>query len=249
MGPDKSIEAEVALENNIADDYENIRYRKPYSRLYHEWWVKKMLTHVEREGSILDNGCGNGILFAMLNRNSAFGLDISWNMLERARCRNPKVVLGDSHCLPFCSDKFDAIFCKGLLHHLHDPLQGIAEMHRVLKRNGEAVLVDTNQSVFSRIPRMLAKKGRHFSHHHVNFDHNRYIRLIKSKFAVEEVVFFGYVAYPLLGFPDVIDVFRFLPLQSMLYRLLIRLDELISRIPFFNMQSWAILVKARKTKA
>jgi SAM-dependent methyltransferase len=246
--PEEQIKTEVIVQNSVADYYENVRYRRHYSRAYHEWWVGKMLSYVEKDGTILDNGCGNGFLFTLLRRNDMFGLDISWNMINKAKIRNPKVVLGDSNYLPFSSTHFDVVFCRGLLHHLNDPLQGIMEVHRVLKLDGEVVLVDTNESIISKIPRLLARTGSHFSQHHKNFNRKDYITLISSKFKVEKVAFFGYIAYPLLGFPDVLDVFRFFPLQKRLCSLLIRMDEFLSRVPLINIHGWAILVKARKLR-
>jgi ubiquinone/menaquinone biosynthesis C-methylase UbiE len=237
---------EVAVQSKVADYYEDIRYKRFYSRAYHEWWVRKMVSYIGREGMILDNGCGNGILFSLLRWSNMVGLDISWNMLRKAKARNPRVVLGDSHHLPFGTANFDAVFCRGLLHHLDDPLQGIIEMYRVLKPGGEAVFVDTNASIVSKLPRLLAKKGHHFSRQHKNFSRADYVRMIRSRFKVEKSVFFGYIAYPLLGFPDVIDIFRFLPMKQRLCRFLIRTDEFISNIPLISTHGWAILVKAVK---
>jgi ubiquinone/menaquinone biosynthesis C-methylase UbiE len=208
-----------------------------------------MLSYVDGKGAILDNGCGHGSLFTLLGSDDTFGLDRSWNMLNKAKIRNPRVVLGDSHYLPFSSEYFDVVFCRGLLHHLDDPLKGVAEMHRVLKPNGEAVLVDTNESIISKIPRLLAKTGHHFSQHHKNFARGDYVRLVKTKFQIETITFFGYVAYPLLGFPDVLDVFRYFPVQEKLCRFLMKTDCFLSRLPFVKVHSWAILVKARKVEA
>lgn len=246
INPKDCIEEEVAIQNKVADFYEDIRYKRFYSRIYHEWWVRKMVSYVSRGGVFLDNGCGNGLVFGLLRRNNMFGLDISWNMVNKAKSHNPRVVMGDSHHLPFGSAHFDVVLCRGLLHHLYDPLQGVSEIHRVLKPCGELVSVDTNESIISKIPRSLARTGVHFSRHHKNFDRGEYVKLIKSKLRIERLVFFGYIAYPLLGFPDVVDVFKLLPLKKRLCGMLIGIDEFLSRIPLIKTLGWAILIKARK---
>jgi len=73
--------------------------------------------------------------------------------------------------------------------------------------------------------------------------------MLKVYFEVESFRYFGYVAYPLLGFPDVIDLFELLHLPRWSVRLLIRLDEVISRIPLVRSQSFGIMIYARKGDA
>ena len=84
VAPEEISREEVTVQNKVADYYEDIRYKKFYSRAYHEWWIGKLVSYLEQEGMILDNGCGNGILFSLLRWSSMVGLDRSWNMLEKA---------------------------------------------------------------------------------------------------------------------------------------------------------------------
>jgi SAM-dependent methyltransferase len=49
-----------------------------------------------------------------------------------------------SEALPFSSDRFDAVFCKGSLDHFDDPLQSIREMARVTRPDGRVVLAVVN---------------------------------------------------------------------------------------------------------
>lgn len=55
-------------------------------------------------------------------------------------------VIGDAHALPFEDGKFDVILCTEVLEHLHTPHLAIAEMERVLKRNG--ILILTTRFIF-----------------------------------------------------------------------------------------------------
>ncbi|MCK4782639.1 MAG: class I SAM-dependent methyltransferase, partial [Desulfobacteraceae bacterium] len=161
---------EISTQDYVSGCYEEQRYQLPYARLYHNWWTQKMLSFVSCKGTVLDNGCGTGILSeAMPNGEiELIGVDISQNMLQHARKRIKRLVLGDSQCLPFADATFDLIVGRSLLHHLPDSAQGVKEMHRVLRSGGEIVVVDTNSSLISTLPRALAKRGAHFSDDHKN---------------------------------------------------------------------------------
>ena len=52
------------------------------------------------------------------------------------------VVRGDAENLPFRDDIFDAVLCKAVLHHLHNPIRAVSEMHRVVKRHGKVAAID-----------------------------------------------------------------------------------------------------------
>ena len=56
----------------------------------------------------------------------------------------------------------------------------------------------------------------------------------------------GFVAYPLWGFPDIIDFSRYIPFKPILFSLTMVLDYLLESIPFLNRMSWAIGIRAVK---
>jgi len=201
------------------------------------------------QGLALDNGCGIGILVESMPNGGrcVIGLDISAGMINRAQKRMTKLVLGDSQKLPFRDSSFDVIIARSLLHHLPDPPAGIAEMARVLKETGEVVLVDTNRSLLSVLPRWLARGTGHFSDEHKNLEESELRQFVEEKFNIDTLEHFGYLAYP-IGFPDIVDIFRYVPFRRLLLRLLIRLDEWIAVLPFIKSQSWGLMVKASKKR-
>ena len=77
--------------------------------------------------------------------------DLAFNMLKRARSRlkrgNPEFVTADLACLPFADASFDCITCGYVLEHLSDPLPGLAEMSRVLRKGGRMLLLTTEDSI------------------------------------------------------------------------------------------------------
>ena len=100
-------------------------------------------------GSALDIACGSGKLTAELSRvvgsnARVVGLDFSPQMLEVARRDHPgiKFVEGDALKLPFDDTSFDAATIAFGLRNLADPILGLREMRRVIKRDGRAVVLE-----------------------------------------------------------------------------------------------------------
>ena len=89
----------------------------------------------ERLKPVLDIGCGDGRLTSLLQtRDIPFvGLDLSPTMLRHA----PRpCVRGDATSLPFLSGTFGGVAALYMLYHLTNPMDAIAESHRVLRPGG-----------------------------------------------------------------------------------------------------------------
>ena len=65
--------------------------------------------------------------------------------------------------------------------------------------------------------------------------------MIENVFEITEKKYIGYLAYPLLGFPDIINF----KIPIWLGRILIAIDNLISK-SWFKKLSWSLLVRATK---
>jgi ubiquinone/menaquinone biosynthesis C-methylase UbiE len=237
---------EIAVQDKAALEYENKRYKDEYALRYHDWWTDAMLHGLNSGGSVLDNGCGIGILSRHIRCSHLVGLDISAEMLARAQNVMPRVVHGNSMMLPFATASFDGVFCRSLLHHLRRPEKAVSETARVLKTGGWITLAETNASLLSWLPRFIAKKGEHFSDDHQNLNKNRLSALFEKNFEITRCSFFGYIAYPLFGFPDLLPPLTCLPMRRPLYALLMKLDALLSKIPVLRTQSWGIFIQARR---
>lgn len=48
-------------------------------------------------------------------------------------------VIGDAHKLPFKKGEFDIILANNVIEHFYDPVQAVAEMHRVLKKRWQNI--------------------------------------------------------------------------------------------------------------
>ncbi|MEV0901027.1 methyltransferase domain-containing protein [Actinoplanes sp. NPDC049802] len=94
---------------------------------------------------VLDVGCGTGRALPALAAAAGptgrvFGLDFTPGMLEAARKAgrddDATLVLADARRLPIAAATVDAVFAAGLVHHLPDPLAGLAELARVTRPGG-----------------------------------------------------------------------------------------------------------------
>ena len=98
---------------------------------------------------LLDIGCGTGWLINSLAKQRSaqyFGLDISENMLQRAKDKNipnATFVIGSSDDLPYEDEMFDIVTCVQSFHHYPDSKKAMQEAYRVLKKGGLYILSDT----------------------------------------------------------------------------------------------------------
>lgn len=104
---------------------------------------------------ILDVGCGEGTMIPYLPSCSYVGVDL---MLERLKFaldtyKGFNFVSCKACELPFQSDKFDLVFCRGLLHHLSSTEMPnvMKEMIRVCKNGGRVAFIEPNAINFSNI--------------------------------------------------------------------------------------------------
>src|SRR5690349_3631653 len=58
--------SELEVQDRVSDHYENARYRRPASLLYHEHTLEVLTRAAPPRGVVLDDGCGNGLLFGHL---------------------------------------------------------------------------------------------------------------------------------------------------------------------------------------
>jgi SAM-dependent methyltransferase len=107
-----------------------------YERMY-EWTPDGV-------GRLLDAGCawGYGTRFLTEKARSVVGLDPHPAAIEIARSRYPDIdfVEGGLEHTDFESESFDAIVCTEVLEHVHDELECLDEMSRILKPGGVVTL-------------------------------------------------------------------------------------------------------------
>jgi SAM-dependent methyltransferase len=110
-------------------------------------------------GRVLDVGCGPGHLANRLARDLGLevtGLDLDPAMIERARAnvrravpeeRRPTFLVGGVAALPFPEGSFDLVVSTLSMHHWADATAGQAEIGRVLRPGGRALIWDIRPGV------------------------------------------------------------------------------------------------------
>lgn len=115
-----------------------------------------------REHTALDVGCGPGTdLPALAERaGRVVGVDVEPAMVEEARRRTAgrtvEVLLGDAHALPVADDSVDRARVDRVLHQVEDPSGALAELRRVLRPGGRAVLAQPDWETLAVDPGAVA---------------------------------------------------------------------------------------------
>jgi ubiquinone/menaquinone biosynthesis C-methylase UbiE len=111
-------------------------------------WREELWGRVEGN-KVLEVGVGTGknLPYYPSGRDIT-ALDISPKMLERARQRARKpgvdveLVEGDAQRLPFEDNSFDSVVTTFVFCSVPDPVQGLRELHRVLKSGGQLIMLE-----------------------------------------------------------------------------------------------------------
>jgi ubiquinone/menaquinone biosynthesis C-methylase UbiE len=100
-------------------------------------------------GRVLEVGIGTGLNLPHYPASvDLVGIDISGRMLERARRRAQGLGLrvrleqADVEALPFADGSFDTVVASCVFCSVADPIQGLREVRRVLKPDGEVLLLE-----------------------------------------------------------------------------------------------------------
>ncbi len=150
----------IDADRNSREFYE--RYRA--FRYASEWHIKEIVPFDWARGkSILEIGCGNGadaVTFAEAGADYT-GVDLTEEAVEATsehlRLLNlpGRARTADASRLPFENGSFDLVYSHGVLHHMPDPTEGFAEVHRVLKAGGRAVIMLYHRSSFNYYIRIM----------------------------------------------------------------------------------------------
>lgn len=144
LNEDSDKKKKIIEKYNSTSSFYDDRYRE----IQNEKYTLQFKNTDFRYKTLLDAGCGTGLLFEYisnlkfvnLNKELRYiGLDISWKMLvqfykktKRTNYRgNGNLVLGDIENLPFRDAKFNLIFSITSLQNLQDLKKGLKELVRV----------------------------------------------------------------------------------------------------------------------
>ena len=128
--------------------------------------MRKVAPYVH--GSWLDFGCADGGYSAALLEAGAtdvVGVDVEDDRIAAAQARGiPEATFHtfDGSALPFENDRFDGAFANEVLEHVFDESTALAELRRVLRKDGVLVLISPNRWFpFEGHARHLGNRNRH----------------------------------------------------------------------------------------
>lgn len=124
------------------------------------YWLKIIidLAEIDEDRKVLDVGCGTGrytIPLAKATGSTIIGIDLSSEMLERARNKDPGLVdwrEGRAEALPFPDSSFHRIIMTFSIHHMDDLERVLEEAYRVLLPGGRLLVMTTSHNHFRRSP-------------------------------------------------------------------------------------------------
>lgn len=138
------------------DDKRGGNVRGGYHDLIDELEVGFVRSYAEGK-DVLEVGCGTGLLlhrFAQFARR-AEGIDLSEEMVARARARGLSASVATITELPFSDETFDVTCALKVLPHVPAIEDGIREMFRVTRRGGIVIMEVYNPSSLRALTKRL----------------------------------------------------------------------------------------------
>jgi len=247
-------EREVELHRALAAEY-STRYGADFAREYQVHWNKKLIDLLPEGGrSVLDIGCGTGVFLGELVTRfpEVTGLDLSLDMLEavpEAVARRCHLLCGPIESADLPPGTFDAVVCRGVLHHVADLETTLLKIFSLLRPGGVLVFSEPcNDSLLLRFPRWYWRSfSDRFDRDHFALGSGLLNRALgHAGFQVTARHKFGFVAFPLCSLSDILPVMRYLPGALSLARGLIKFDELCAKIPGVRNESWHVIYRAER---
>jgi ubiquinone/menaquinone biosynthesis C-methylase UbiE len=145
-------------DRNLAARQSIYSYQQPRRDLYTS---SLDLAELRGDETVLEIGCGNGrylsLLQARAHRGVVIGGDLSEGMLRAARpAFDGPLFVGDAQTIPLATASADAVLAMHMLYHVPDRALGLAEMRRVLRPGGVALVVTNSETHFRELDELLS---------------------------------------------------------------------------------------------
>jgi ubiquinone/menaquinone biosynthesis C-methylase UbiE len=126
--------------------------------------AQRIAARLPRRARVLEVAPGPGYLAIELARLGPYqvtGLDISRSFVRMATVYAQQAGVdvefrqGDAAALPFADDSFDFVVCRAAFKNFSNPVGALAEMYRVLRPGGEALIVDMRNDTHAAQARLF----------------------------------------------------------------------------------------------
>lgn len=152
---------EEAMASFYPVDYHDYRDRKTFISRYRE--QARFLPDLAGK-RVLDIGCARGDFLEYLLSKSdfqAFGIDAFSDHVKDQRIRFTRGTIDEAD---FPSDSFDIVMAWAVFEHLHFPSLYFREVSRILKPDGQLIILVTNANSFYGYPAQREDVPRHTYH-------------------------------------------------------------------------------------
>ena len=229
------------LQSQKRGRFENIFYKALYN-ISEDFF--DYLKNNANNAEILDYGCGVGSFVEEVSKfgpKKIVGIDISEVSINKAVERTKELkanidfIVDNCEKTKFANNSFDVVYGSGILHHLQIN-KCLDEIHRVLKPNGSLVFIEplgTNPII--NFYRKLTPKSRSKDEHPLVF---KDFEKIKLSFKSVNIKYYGFLTLAFFPFYSSKD--------SKIFKVLVKLDQLLFKIKIFRYFAWSVLITAKK---
>jgi ubiquinone/menaquinone biosynthesis C-methylase UbiE len=150
------VDAEIATPE-FYKNHRELRYKL-------EWHIPQLVPFAEtKDKEVLEIGCGNGADGIMFAQAGAIytGVDLTDAAVGSTRTHfrllglNGTFCMGNAEQLSFGNESFDFVYSHGVLHHTPHPERAVAEVYRVLRPGGKALIMLYNKHSFNYYARIM----------------------------------------------------------------------------------------------
>ena len=145
------LKTKIAIDENTASNYNRIAHVYDSLTSVFEPFIskhrKELLCH--SKGIVLEVGLGTGNSFKDYPEGShVIAIDASRGMLQQAKQKNnqqnadAEILVENVQNLSFEDERFDTIFSSLVFCAVADPVKGLREMRRVIKKNGALLMLE-----------------------------------------------------------------------------------------------------------
>lgn len=154
------VEEQYRDDGNLAARQSIYTFQRPVMDI---WNGALDLAAMRGDETVLDIGCGNGMYLGVLRSRGHRGLvcaaDLSAGMLQSARSAAGvwPLLVSDAQAIPFADDSFDVTLAMHMMYHVPDRTLAIAELRRVLRPGGAALVVTNSEMHFQELDDLLVE--------------------------------------------------------------------------------------------
>jgi SAM-dependent methyltransferase len=248
---DPDLARELEAQHSALEEYTSPKLLTPrYERDMAELALVELFGGTPPSGTILDAGCGIGLLGTLYPDLGLIGLDASLTLLKEARKGYRLRVEASAEAMPFRSGAFDVVVALNMLHHVISPDRAVREFARLLRPGGHLVAVDPRKVPPVEVAKRLLRSGDSaFAPTHKAFTVEEYRSIVEQDglFRIRESKRVGLVSLLAMGGLDALRISNRIHDADRVVRLLRETDRLLFRIPGVEQAGLNLAVLATRT--